>query len=373
VWGVNVQPYSGSPANFAVYTALLRPHDRIMGLDLPSGGHLTHGFYTAKKKVSATSIFFESLPYKIDAEGIIDYAGLEKYANDFRPQLIIIGGSAYPRDYDYERVRRLCDGLGAIMMMDMAHSAGLISAGCLKSPFDLCDIVTTTTHKSLRGPRSGMIFYRKKKLSGEATDFELRICQAVFPGLQGGPHMHQIAAIATQMREVATPEFKEYARQVQTNCRVLAEELVSRGHSLASGGTDNHLVLWNLRPHGITGARVDKTLEAVSITANKNAIVGDKSALNPGGIRLGTCALTSRGLKEADIKQVAGFLHEALELALSVHAPLATAPLAEFVAAIKKNAAVAELRGRVEAFAASFPMPGFDVSALKYKDGMPQH
>jgi glycine hydroxymethyltransferase len=285
--------------------------------------------------------------------------------------MIVIGGSAYPRDYDYVRVRKLCDSLGALLFMDMAHSAGLIASGCLKSPFELCDIVTTTTHKSLRGPRAGMIFYRKKKINGEPTDFESRICQAVFPGLQGGPHMHQIAAIATQMREVASPEFEAYARQVQANCRTLAQELVAAGHSLASGGTDNHLVLWNLRPHNITGARVDKTLEAIGITVNKNAIAGDKSALNPGGVRIGTCALTSRGLKEDDMKVVAGFLMEGLQAALRIHAPLSAAPLAEFVAALKVDAAVAALREKVEAFAVTFPMPGFDTASLKYKDGIP--
>lgn len=228
-WGVNVQPYSGSTANFAVYTGVLQPHDRIMGLDLPSGGHLTHGFYTAKKKVSATSIYFESFPYKVNGiTGLIDYESLESNAETYRPKLIICGASAYPRDWDYARLRKLADRIGALLMCDMAHFSGLVAAGVtfanylaysflqldaqvVADPFKYCHIVTTTTHKSLRGPRAAMIFFRRDLAE---FDLENRINSAVFPGCQGGPHNNAIAAIAVQLKEVATPQFKAYAQQV---------------------------------------------------------------------------------------------------------------------------------------------------------------
>ena len=201
-WGVNVQPYSGSPANFAVYTGLLKPHDRIMGLDLPSGGHLTHGFYTYSKKegtrkaVSATSVYFESLPYRVHPEtGLVDYDQLRRDASLFKPALIICGGSAYSREWDYEQFRSIADENGSLLMMDMAHISGLVATGEQANPFDYCDVVTTTTHKSLRGPRAGMIFYKK-----DGRDFQTKINNAVFPSLQGGPHEHQIAGVATQLK-----------------------------------------------------------------------------------------------------------------------------------------------------------------------------
>jgi glycine hydroxymethyltransferase len=270
-WGVNVQPYSGSPANFAVYTALLRPHDRIMGLDLPSGGHLTHGFYTyskaenTRKAVSATSVYFESLPYRVNpVTGIIDYDALQAQASLFKPALIICGGSAYPREWDYEKYRSIADENGALLMMDMAHISGLVATGEARSPFEFCDIVTTTTHKSLRGPRAGMIFYRK-----DERNFETKISNAVFPGLQGGPHIHQVAAIATQLKEVATEDFKNYAKQIRKNAQALGDQLTKvHGYSLATGGTENHLILWDLKPQGINGARMQTVCDNCSITLN---------------------------------------------------------------------------------------------------------
>ena len=242
-----------------------------MGLDLPSGGHLTHGFYTyskaenTRKAVSATSVYFESLPYRVNpVTGIIDYDALQAQASLFKPALIICGGSAYPRDWDYSRYRAIADENGSLLMMDMAHISGLVATGEAANPFQYCDIVTTTTHKSLRGPRAGMIFYRK-----DARNFETKIANAVFPGLQGGPHIHQVAGIATQLKEVATPAFKMYAKQIRANAQALADQLTKvHGYTLATGGTENHLVLWDLKPQNINGAKMQTVCDNCSITLN---------------------------------------------------------------------------------------------------------
>lgn len=310
VWGANVQPYSGSVANLAIYNALLKPHDRIMGLDLPSGGHLTHGFYTAKRKVSVSSVYYESLPYQIKDDGYIDYDQLERDALLFKPKLLICGTSAYPRDLDYARFRDIASKCGAYLMCDMAHTSGLIAAGQLTSPFPYCDVVMTTTHKTLRGPRAAIIFAKKELMDS--------INSSVFPALQGGPHENQIAAVATQLLEVQTPQFTEYAKQVIKNSKVLADQLVSHGYKLSTEGTDNHLVLVDLRPHKISGSKVEKLCDMCNITINKNSVFGDKSALTPGGIRIGTSALTTRGLTEEGMKQVATFIHQAIQMAINV-------------------------------------------------------
>jgi len=314
----------------------------------------------------ATSIYFESLPYSVDQKtGYIDYDALEKQANLFRPKIIIAGGSAYPREWDYARFRKIADSVKAYLMMDMAHTSGLVAAQVVKNPFEYCHIVTTTTHKSLRGPRAGVIFYRKDEEYG----FAEKINFAVFPSLQGGPHEHQIAAIATQLKEVMTPQFKRYAQQILKNAAHLGKVLVEKGYTLATDGTENHLILWNLRPQGITGNKMETVCDEALITINKNSIPGDKSAFTPGGVRVGTPALTSRGFEEKDFTKVAEFLDRACQLAVKIQAELPKnwkgtqeefkkAESALFTKTVKESEEVRALHDDVVAFARTFPMPG---------------
>ncbi len=299
---VNVQPHSGAQANMAVQFALLQPGDTVMGMNLAHGGHLTHG-----SPVNFSGCYFNIVPYGVNDDGFIDYNEVERIAKECKPKLIIAGASAYARAIDFKRFREIADMVGAYLMVDMAHIAGLVAGGYHESPIPYAHVVTTTTHKTLRGPRGGMI------LSSQAFAEEHKLNKAVFPGIQGGPLMHVIAAKAGCFKEALDPSFKEYAANVIKNAQALAKGLMSRGFHLVSGGTDNHLMLVDLQNMDITGKEAEKVLDAVHITCNKNAIPNDpKSPFVTSGIRLGTAAVTTRGMNEADMDIIA----EAISLAI---------------------------------------------------------
>ena len=285
----NVQPHSGAHANLAVYFALIKPGDTVLGMNLAHGGHLTHG-----SPVNMSGSYYNFVPYGVNDDGFIDYDEVERIANEVKPKLIVAGASAYPRVIDFERISAIAKSVGAYFMVDMAHIAGLVAAGVHPSPVPYADVVTTTTHKTLRGPRGGLILCREEL--AKAID------KAIFPGTQGGPLMHIIASKAVCFGEALKPEFKAYQEQIVKNARVLAKTLLDEGFDLVSGGTDNHLMLLDLRPFGITGKELEKRLDECYITVNKNAIPNDpEKPFVTSGVRIGTPAVTSRGLKEEDM------------------------------------------------------------------------
>jgi len=298
---VNVQPLSGAPANIAVYFALLKPGDTILGMDLSHGGHLTHGH-----PVTHMTKVFNFIRYKTDENGEIDLENLRGMALEHQPKLILVGYSAYSREIDYEAIQKIADEVGALTMADMAHIAGLIAGGQMNNPVPIFDVVTTTTHKTLRGPRGGMILCKEKHAAA--------IDKSVFPGFQGGPHENNIAAKAIAFKEAMQPEFIEYAKQIKANAKILETELGSKGYKLCFGGTDNHLLLIDVfSSKNVTGKQAEIALDKAGITVNKNMIPDDtRSPFNPSGIRLGTPALTTRGMKEDEMKIIAGWIDEVI-------------------------------------------------------------
>ncbi|MEJ2647583.1 MAG: serine hydroxymethyltransferase [Sedimentisphaerales bacterium] len=298
----NVQPYSGSVANLAAYAALINPGETIMGMSLSHGGHLTHGW-----KVSLTSKFFHSIPYPVNTEtGLLDFDLIEDLAKEHKPKIIVSGATAYPREIDFEKFGQIAKKVGAYLVSDIAHIAGMVVAGIHKSPVPYADIVSTTTHKTLRGPRGGMLLCRQEHAG--------KVDKAVFPGLQGGPHMHTLTAIAVAMAEADTPEFVSYAKQIVKNAKALAEKLMEYGFNLVTGGTDNHLILIDLRNRNIPGKKLAKALDRARIVTNYNTIPGDPAPpMNPNGVRIGTPAITTRGMKEPEARQIAAFINRVAE------------------------------------------------------------
>jgi len=328
---VNVQPYSGSPANLAVYFAVCEPGDAIMGMSLPHGGHLTHGW-----KVSFSGKYFKSVQYGVDKEtNLLNYQEIEELAKKAKPKLIWIGATAYPRIFDWKKLGKIADLVGAYLAADIAHIAGLIVAGVHPSPVPFVHIVTTTTHKTLRGPRGGMIMVTEKGLK-KNPELAKKIDRSIFPGLQGGPHENNIAAIAVCLKEASRPAFKRYGKQIVENSKTLASELLKYGFNLVSGGTDNHLILINLINKGISGAEAQDRLEKAGITVNKNSIPFDPNPpFKPSGIRLGTPAITTRGMKEKEMKLIASWIND--------------------VIADAKNCS--KVRNEVKKFCQKFPLP----------------
>ncbi|MDP3963625.1 MAG: serine hydroxymethyltransferase [bacterium] len=299
-YAVNVQPHSGSPANLAVYLALLEPGEPLMGLELASGGHLTHGH-----KVSATGKLFSSVKYFVNPEtGLLEYEAIADAAARHKPKLIVSGATAYPRTIDFKKFHDIAKGIGAYAMADISHIAGLVAAGAHPSPFPFSDIVTFTTHKTLRGPRGAVIVAKSELME--------KINKAIFPGLQGGPHLHSIAGIGAALEEALKPSFAAYAGQIVKNARALADELIRLGYVLVTGGTDTHLLLMDLRAKSISGKQAQDALEEAGIIANRNTVPGDTKPFDPSGVRMGTPSLTSRHMRESHMRLIAGYIHDVL-------------------------------------------------------------
>lgn len=340
---VNVQPYSGSPANMAVYLALAKPSQTVMGMSFESGGHLTHG-----SPVNFSGRWFRVVSYGVGTDGWIDYDQIEKLAKKHRPKIIWSGATAYPRLFDWEKFGKIADKIGAFLVADIAHYAGLIVGGAYPSPAPFADVITTTTHKTLRGPRGAMIMVTKKGLKKDPKLGE-KIDHWVFPGLQGGPHMNTIVAIAVALAEAARPGFKKYAQQVVKNACVLADQLLKYGFDLVSGGTDNHLILLDLRKLGVDGKKVAVRLEKTGIVVNANSIPYDPALpMNPSGIRLGTPAVTTRGMKEKEMKIIAGWINESLKFKTSAFVK---------TSADKQNSKLKEISSQVRNLCQKFPLP----------------
>ncbi len=310
----NVQAHSGCPANFAAYHALLDPGDTVLGFKLTHGGHLTHGL-----KLNFSGTFYNSVQYGARPDGYIDLDEMRRLAHEHKPKLIVTGGTAYPRMYEWAKYKEIADEVGAFLLADMSHVAGLVAGGVYPNPVGIADIVTTTTHKTLRGPRGAIILANGspsnplKKVERTKENIPTLIDRAIIPGLQGGPHNHQTAAIAVALKEAMQPAFKVYAKQILVNAKVLAEELLAKGYDLMTGGTETHLLLINMTNKGVTGKQAEAALGTAGITVNKNTIPHDtRTPFDPSGIRLGTPALTTRGMKETEMKTIASWIDEAI-------------------------------------------------------------
>lgn len=354
---VNVQPHSGSPANLAVYVALLEPlKGKIMGLSLAFGGHLTHG-----QPVSSTGRFFKSVLYTLGKDGSLDYDAIEKQAEKEKPDIIVCGFTAYPRIIDFKRFGQIADKVGAYLMADVSHITGLIVAGVHPSPVPYVHIVTTTTHKTLRGPRGAMIMVTEKGLKKD-PDLPKKIDSAIIPGLQGGPHDNQTAAIAVALREAQGKPFKKYGEQIVKNSKVLARELLKYGFDLVSGGSDNHLILIDLRNKGVNGSIAALALEVAGIVLNKNGVPNDPMPpFYPSGIRLGTPAITTRGMKEKEMVKAAYWINETIEEVKGEELPqdkiARSAFWKEFKARVVKNKKLLAISKEVQALCRKFPLP----------------
>jgi len=352
----NVQPYSGSPANFAVYVATCKVGDTIMGQNLPDGGHLTHGW-----KVSVTGQFFKSVPYHVRPDGYLNLDEIERLAEENKPRLIWVGSTAYVREFPFEEFAKIADSVGAYLAADIAHIAGLVVAGVHKSPVPYAHIVTTTTHKTLRGPRGGMIMVTEKGLKKDPELAE-KIDRAIFPGLQGGPHDHTTAAIAVTLGEALKPEFKTYCQQIVKNSRALAKGLMDNGVKIVTNGTDNHMILIDLTPHGKgKGVFVQEALDLANITVNKNTIPAEPSSpFYPSGIRLGTPAITTRNMKEKEMELIASWIAQVVNEVKGCQLPEnkdeRAAYIKKFKQDISKNQQLAKIRGQVMELCKKFPL-----------------